>query len=347
LGHATRCIPIIQLLLQQNAAVLIAGSGRSALLLQQEFPKLEFIDLPGYDIQYSKKAMTLNMFLSIPKILKGIKREHELLEEIVKEKKIDIVISDNRFGLWSTVAKTVFITHQLLIKAPLGEYVLHTINLRYIKKFTECWIPDQAKPPYLSGDLSHQYTLPTNASYIGFLSRFTAELSDTPTSIVLKKAYDVMIVLSGPEPQRSLFEELIVKQASALPLNFLLVRGITEEPVHLETKNNLDVVSHLNAAAMKAAMLASTLIVSRSGYSTLMDLVALKRKALFVPTPGQTEQEYLAVRCKKNKYAYFETQTEFNLERALTQSKLYAGFLDFEDINHLDLEKKLQILLID
>ena len=133
LGHATRCIPVIHLLLQKKQEVLIAGSGRSLLLLKQEFPDQEFIDLPGYDIRYSKTVMAIQLFFSIPKILKGIKREHELVEDIIQQKKIDVVISDNRFGLWSNHATTVFITHQLLIKSPLGEYILHRINLHYIK----------------------------------------------------------------------------------------------------------------------------------------------------------------------------------------------------------------------
>lgn len=326
LGHATRCIPIIRLLLQKNQHVLIAGSGRSFLLLKHEFPTLEFIDLPGYDIRYSKSALAIRMFFSIPKILKGIKQEHELLQEIIQQKKIDIVISDNRFGLWSTKVKTVFITHQLMIKSPLGEYVLHRINLNYIKKFNTCWIPDFEGETNLSGDLTHFYPTPENAVFIGPLSRFYNEKSSLLCQ-PLKKSYDVMVIISGPEPQRSIFEEIILKQASSIPLNFLIVRGITEQTFRLERIENIDVIPHLNTADMKAAIQSASVVVARSGYSTLMDLAVLGRKVILIPTPGQTEQEYLAAFYQKKKLAYVESQSGFNLKRALEKIK------DYEDLS--------------
>ncbi|HET6225470.1 MAG TPA: glycosyltransferase [Bacteroidia bacterium] len=345
LGHATRCIPIIQLLLQKDAEVLIAGSGRSLLLLKQEFPQLEFIDLPGYEITYAKGSLALQLFFSIPKILKGIKKEHELLEEVIHQKKIDIVISDNRFGLWSNQIKTVFITHQLLIKSPLGEYVLHRINLNYIKKHTTCWIPDFEDEPNLSGDLTHTYALPENAVFIGPLSRFSSALPVASSTIILKKAYDVLVIISGPEPQRSIFEELILKQAATLPLNFLLVRGVTEKAAILERKGNIDSVSHLPSSEIKTVIESAGIVVSRSGYSTLMDLVVLRKRAIFVPTPGQTEQEYLAERCLKNGTAYFEHQSEFDLKRALEKGKDYKGFEKPVADIFLKLQQQLELLL--
>jgi predicted glycosyltransferase len=346
LGHATRCIPIIRLLLQKNQDVLIAGSGRSFILLKQEFPTLEFIDLPGYDIRYSKNGLAIQMFFSIPRILKGIKREHELLKNIVQEKKIDIVISDNRFGLWSHQAKTIFITHQLSIKSPLGEYVLHRINLHYIKKYDQCWIPDSEGESNLSGELTHTYSFPENAFFIGLLSRFTNQLpSTTPaTAFGLKKSYDVMVIISGPEPQRSIFEKLILKQVSTIPLRFLITRGITEQAPIVETKGNIDIVSHLSSTEMEAAILSASMIVSRSGYSTLMDLAALNKKAVFIPTPGQTEQEYLAERCMKNGVAYFEDQSNFNLKNALEKGVLYTGFKYAGGDN---LEKRIDSIIVE
>jgi UDP:flavonoid glycosyltransferase YjiC (YdhE family) len=346
LGHATRCIPVIQLLLQKDAEVLIAGSGRSLALLKKEFPALTTIDLPGYDIQYSNGSLALKIFLSTPKVFKAISREHEELEKIIREKKIDLVISDNRFGLWNKQVKTIFITHQLYIKAPIGERLLYRINRYYINKFTECWIPDVAGSANLSGDLSHPYPMPVNAFFIGTLSRFRS----MPVSIVkpafpLKKEYDVLVILSGPEPQRSIFEQIIIDQAARIPLNFLIARGVTELAQTMETKNNLDIVSHLTAAELKEVLLISSVIVSRSGYSTIMDLAALKKKAIFVPTPGQTEQEYLAQRCMKMGFAYTETQGAFDLKRALTEVETYNGFEGFKEPEEKALEKRMNLLL--
>jgi uncharacterized protein (TIGR00661 family) len=343
LGHATRCIPVIQLLLHKNTEVLIAGNGRSLALLKLEFPKLTFIDLPGYDIEYSNGFLPLKIFRSIPMILKRIRQEHHALEKIVKEKNINLVISDNRFGLWSKQVKTVFMTHQLLIKAPVGERLLHQLNLRYIKRFTECWIPDVSGENNLSGDLSHQYALPSNAFFIGTLSRFHSETSlPTATAYNLKKTYDLLFIISGPEPQRSIFEKIILKEAASSSLSMLVVRGVTEEEQTKETQNNMVMVSHLNAAEMKTAIQSAAMVISRSGYSTIMDLSALKKKAIFIPTPGQTEQEYLAGLYMKKNIAYSEQQHVFNLKRALAQSAQYKGF---EEVDGDGLEERLNAVL--
>jgi hypothetical protein len=161
LGHATRCIPVIRAFLGQNAEVLIAADGRAYELLQQEFPELQFIRLKGYEIRYpSSGSMAASMLLSIPKILSGIKREHRELEKIIAEHKIDTVVSDNRYGCWNKQVKSIFITHQLMLKSPFGEGLLHRIILSHIKKYDECWIPDHAAENNLSGELSHKYPLP-------------------------------------------------------------------------------------------------------------------------------------------------------------------------------------------
>jgi predicted glycosyltransferase len=346
LGHATRCIPVIQLLLQKNAEVLIAGSGRSLALLKLEFPVLTFIDLPGYDIRYSSGSLGLQIFRSIPRILKGIRREHQALENIVQEKNIDLVISDSRFGLWSTQVKTVFITHQLLIKAPVGKRLLHRINLRYVNRFTECWIPDVTGPTNLSGDLSHQYPLPSHAFFVGILSRFCTNTSFS-SAHALKKTYDLLCIVSGPEPQRSIFEKMISKEVESSALSILIVRGITEEKQKIETTTTVDRVSHLNAAEMQAAIQAANIVISRSGYSTIMDLATLKKKAIFIPTPGQTEQEYLAELCMQKKIAYSEAQAHFNLKRALTKTSFYKGFEADNDKEKNVLEDRVDFLLND
>lgn len=345
LGHATRCIPIIELLLKKNAEVLIAGNGRSLSLLKIEFPSLTFIDLPGYDINYTEGSMILKMLFSSPRIFKGIKTEHKRLKKIISENKIDVVISDNRFGLWNKQIKTIFITHQLLIKSPIAERLLYRINRHYIRKFTECWIPDNEGKDNLSGELSHPYPIPLNAFYIGLLSRFIHNSSQTSLPVLeLKKLYDVMVIISGPEPQRSIFEKLILNQAQHIPINFLVVRGITEDIPKLERKGNLDIVSHLSRDRMQNAILSSSLIISRSGYSTIMDLAVLKKKAIFIPTPGQTEQEYLAIRCMNKRVAYFQTQKKFNLKTALEECKKYDGFSDHNDSK---LEERVDLILND
>ncbi len=326
LGHATRCIPIIRLLVKKNAEVIIAADGRPLELLKREFAELEFIRLKGYAITYPKKGgMIWKMFFSIPRILVGINTEHKALKKIIKEKSIDVVISDNRFGLWNKEVKSIFITHQLMIKSPFAEKLLHRINIRYINKFTECWIPDTEGANNLSGDLSHKYPLPTNAFFVGALSRFASPLTLSKGEGTIGEN-DIMAIISGPEPQRTVFEKIILVQLLKINLKVLIVCGKTEEQKNVNLKQNVKIVNHLSSDEMQEALLNSKIIIARSGYSTIMDLATLGKKVIFIPTPGQTEQEYLAEELKQKKIAIYQKQSEFNLEQALLESENYKGF---------------------
>lgn len=336
LGHATRCIPIIRLLLKKNAEVVIAADAGPLALLKQEFPQLTFIQLKGYDIQYPKSgSMKMKMLLSIPKIVNRIKEEHAQLDKIIDEHKIDIVISDNRYGCWSKKVKSIFITHQLMIKAPIGESLLHKKVLKYIENYDECWVPDSGGQGNLSGDLSQKYPLPPNTYYVGLLSRFNFTTS-------VNKTYDIMGIVSGPEPQRSIFEKLLLDNFKKSNLDALLVCGKAEEPKKRETIKNVTIVSHLKAEEMKKAILASRLIVSRSGYSTIMDLAVLGKKAIFIPTPGQTEQEYLSKLYMDRGFAMCAHQSRFDLQLVYELAKKFRGFPKLKTKG--DLEKRIDLL---
>lgn len=337
LGHATRVIPIIRLLIQKGAEVIIAAEERPLQLLRQEFPDLEFIRLKGYNINYSEKySMVLKMLFSIPTILNGILKEHNELKKIIKEKSIDIVISDNRFGLWNKNIRSVFITHQLMIKTPFGEELLHFINLYFIKKFDECWVPDNKGENNMSGDLAHKYSLPENGFYIGILSRFNENqvsgiryhngYQSSGIRYQVSTPFEVLAIISGPEPQRSIFEKIVLKQLKESQLKVLVVCGKTEAEEKIEPIGNIEMRNHLNAKEMQDAILNSKIIIARSGYSTIMDLAVLGKKAIFIPTPGQTEQEYLAETLMKKKIAYSQKQSEFNLLSALIEAENYRGF---------------------
>lgn len=320
LGHATRCIPIIRLLLEKNAEVIIATDKQPLALLKKEFPSLKFIVFKGYEINYSRtNSMVLSMFFSIPKIIRAIKREHIELNRIIDENNIDVVISDNRYGCWSKKTKSIFITHQLMIKSPFGENFLHHKILKYIKNFDECWIPDYEGADNLSGELSHKYKIPANTFFIGPLSRFKFVKN-------LEMEYDIMAIISGPEPQRSIFEKQVAEQIYKSDLKALVVYGIPEKEIKIETKQNVKMISHLSAIEMEECISKSKIIIARSGYSTIMDLATLGKKAFFVPTPGQTEQEYLAELLKSKKVSFFQNQKIFDLQLAMSESEKYSGF---------------------
>ncbi|CAI8369582.1 MAG: UDP-N-acetylglucosamine--N-acetylmuramyl-(pentapeptide) pyrophosphoryl-undecaprenol N-acetylglucosamine transferase [Cryomorphaceae bacterium] len=317
IGHATRCIPIIKTLISSDFEVILAADSRPLHLLSDEFPQLEMIRLEGYNIKYPKYLpMSISMIFQIPKLLWNIKKENTAIKEIIKEFRIDGIISDNRFGLYSEQVPCVFITHQLEIKTPYFTESICSFNYKYINKYTACWVMDDQKIN-LAGNLSKPTTLPNNTHYIGILSRFEKQ--------EIMKKYDFLAIVSGPEPQRTILENGLVKSLQNRTEKSLIVLGKPE----INTINqigNLTIKSHLNAKDLNTAISQSELIICRSGYSTIMDLAKLGKKAIFIPTPGQTEQEYLADNFKDLGICYTQKQSQFNFKIALEKSKNYTGF---------------------
>ncbi|MBS0025896.1 glycosyltransferase [Chitinophaga sp. 22321] len=333
LGHATRDIPLIHEMLNAGCQVFIAAEGKHAALLQQEFPQLTIFPLPGYRIQYAQKGQHfgLKIIQQIPKIYRTVQYEQRWLKKIVAEYQIDAVISDNRFGLYHKKIPTVFITHQLLIKTPFGGWIertLQKINYRFINKYSACWIPDFTGNNNLSGELAHPAQLPAHTTYIGCLSRFE------PKPDVTKK-YDLLVLISGPEPQRSNLEKLILDQIKPLKITALIVSGKPGIPHHAEVAPGVTQVNHLNASELNEAMLASDMVLSRSGYTTLMDLAKLNKKAILIPTPGQSEQVYLGEYLMEKGYFYSLSQEQFNLKTALDEASRFPfrSFHHDQDMN--------------
>lgn len=323
IGHATRCIPIINALHAHEFEVVIAADGRPLHLLKNEFPNLEFIRFSGYHIKYSSYLpMGLSMLLQTPKILINIRKEHKLLAQIIDDYNIDGVISDNRFGLYNNKVPTVFITHQLQIQTTYFTETIRKLNYKYINRYDRCWIMDD-EIENLAGALSKPNILPDNAVFIGTHSRFKKEEKE--------KKYDFLGIVSGPEPQRSILAKGLIKALKNREEKSLIALG-KPEVNKIEKLGNLTIQSHLNSKALNGAILQSDLIICRPGYSTVMDLARLEKNAIFIPTPGQTEQEYLADFYLKNDFFYSQKQSEFNLELALKESKKYIGFKKIKDV---------------
>ena len=322
LGHATRCIPIIRHLLKLGAEVVLASDGDALRLLQLEFPACESIELPSYNISYATRNMVWNMATQLPHILKTMRLERQKLADIIHRYKINAFISDNRYGLYDERIPSVFLTHQLHLRMPLGiQAVARRVNYQLIQRYTECWIPDVEKESEsLAGALSHGVAPLRNAVYIGNLSR----LEYCQTSI----KYDVLILLSGVEPQRTRLETLLIRQAKSLPqYKFLLIQGKTAHWQRQTIAPNIEVQTYAAAAELSILLAQSRIIVARSGYSTLMDLQKLGiRQAILIPTVGQTEQEYLAERLAAQRIYYSASQSKFDLAEAIAQMPMYTGF---------------------
>ena len=319
LGHATRSIPIIRSLTQQGASVILASSGRAGLLLQKEFPDLLYLPLPPYRVQYRSENMFWNMAWQGPGILYTVFKEHFRLKKIIRAHKIEGVISDSRFGCFNARVPCVFVSHQINIRIPqpILEKIVNALNRWVIQRFDSCWIPDIAGENSLSGDLSYPSQL-QNSLHLGVLSR----LEQLPK----KQENIILVVLSGPEPQRSILEQLIIDQARQLPHQFLIVQGKTNLKARYELTPNIEVISFLTTEALNPILLESQCIISRSGYSTIMDLAFLGKKAILIPTPGQTEQEYLASNLHRRKICYTQKQNELDLKKALEEVASFHGF---------------------
>jgi len=344
LGHATRCIPLIHSFLAENHTVIIGTSGKQEALLKKEFPTLQFINLEGYNVEYPQKGgMTLKILMQLPQIKKAIKQEHEWLDKIIDEYNIDQVVADNRYGLWSNKIESVLVTHQIFIKAPVGEWVIEKMLQQHLNNFNEIWIPDVEGEDNLSGDLAHKKPLPDNYKFIGSLSRFSSSLRENRSNLN-QGEYDFIAIISGPEPQRTIFEKLIVEQVKNTNLKGVLLRGLPDDNIiaNCEERNrkqsaagneitssvslplndeNLLIFNHLETDEFLTLLQKSKVIISRSGYSTIMDLTVLDKKAVFVPTPGQTEQEYLAEYHNKRGIFGCQKQSDFDLVKAINKVK--------------------------
>jgi uncharacterized protein (TIGR00661 family) len=319
MGHATRCIPIIQYMLDKGAEVIIASDGSALNLLKAEFPDLNAVEIPSYNVQYKRNNMVVNLGLQLPRIAMTVYKEQKWLNTYLKDHAIDAIISDNRFGLFTKRVPTVFISHQINIPIPvqllfkLGNYINHY----FIRKFEELWIPDFEQEPSLTGSMAHNTPLDYQASYLGPISRMAPAEEE--------KKYDLCVVLSGPEPQRTRLEHILLTQLANLPYNTILVRGIPHHYQRIKCSDKLEMVTFMKGDELNQTILQSELIISRSGYTTIMDLAVLGKKALFIPTPGQKEQEDLAKHFKENGIYHSVDQIDVELSNDIPTALTFQG----------------------
>lgn len=301
LGHATRCIPLIRQYLEQGDEVVLGGDGESLLLLQRHFPQLRVIQLPSLELRYAANDQQRGFYLrAIPALLRFTIADHYYLRQQLAIENFDLIISDNRFGLFTRQTRCVYITHQLYVRLPrrlrIFQPLARAIHACVFKRYHEVWVPDFANSENsLAGELCHGGCFDTYVKYIGPLSRFTSS-EGTPKELRRNSEYSVVAILSGLEPQRSIFEQAILERYANTPDKVLIVRGKVAEAQTIISRNNITMVASLSDQALLEVMKQATTIIARSGYSTIMDLavLGLLHKAELHPTPGQSEQEYLA-----------------------------------------------------
>ncbi len=349
LGHATRCISLVQALQKLGCEVIIASDGASRTLLVEEFPLLTHLSSPHTPIRYSRHQWLFGwaMLKLIPRFWLQIKREQQWIKKIVARYAIDAIIADNRYGLAHPGTLNVIVTHQLAIRTGYGhlaDRVTQRLLYRYINRYQQVWVPDVATEPSLAGALSHPRLLPgIPVQYIGFLNRLsTATHATVPLSKELPQRLRVLVLLSGPEPQRTLLEKIILDQVASFNGALTLVRGLpsssadtsamaqhhagalsTQQMALLYGTPHVKIFDHKNAADLRTLLAESDYIICRSGYTTLMEMIPLQKRLLLVPTPGQPEQTYLAAYANSHHYAPFFVQKRFSITKALTLAQQY------------------------
>lgn len=318
LGHATRSIPIIHQLISQNNHISVASDGAALDLLRSTFPDLPSLALPGYDITYPTSSMAWNIGSQLWKIQRAIHNEHSTVSQWIQENKTDILISDNRYGCHHAETHNILISHQLNLQVPFGSSIINRMHAQKLSRFDEIWVPDDIERT-LSGNLSAPKWLKTSApiKYIGAQSRIE-KVSPYPS-------YDIAAILSGPEPQRTFLEHRLIKELSTMDKKSILIQG-SKSAQEIPSMDNVTVIPFADQTLLSEIFNGSQLIVCRSGYSTIMDLAKVKGHALFIPTPGQTEQIYLAQSLEEKGIAQYQHQKQINLSKAWNNKGDYSGF---------------------
>lgn len=299
LGHASRIIPLIQKYQKEGWRILVASDGVALKFLQIEFPKIEVLDIKSEELHYSnsKNASLLSHLKKIvPAFLRNIKTDKLFVQQLTKKENIDLIISDNRYGFFHPDVKSIILTHQLQLAIPnalkFGRFFVQKKLNQWLNTFDECWIVDNSEHQF-AGKLSLNNQLKIPSQFIGLQSRFN--------TTQITKNIDFLVILSGLEPQRSILESLIIEVLKNTKGTIVIVGGHFGA---VSEKINIEYLSFANTKELESLLNRAKCVISRSGYSSIMDLLQLKKKAILIPTQGQPEQEYLALFHSKNPNFY-------------------------------------------
>jgi hypothetical protein len=339
-------IPLARKLQERNYNVIIGSGKTHQAMFRNELPGLTYIDFPGFNPGYSRfLPQYISLLLKTPILLYHILAEHRRVRRIIDKYKIDIIISDNRFGLWSRRIKSVYVTHQIVIPFPENFRFLEWAGILYhrffIRKYAFCFIPDLPGHLNLSGRLTHGVRLPANTRYIGLLSRFSGKHQFSENRFLFPHN---TVILSGPEPQRGILRQKLVEILNNRMPPAVFLEGRPGEQVEISKSENITSYNHLQADEMRDMIAGSTIIIARSGYTSVMELISLNCSALLIPTPGQPEQEYLAEYLSSKGWFSEVPQNRLNEDTILTPGKALWTPEIIDESNVL-LEKALDELL--
>jgi len=327
LGHSTRDIPIIRELLKHGHEVTIGTSGNALALLKRECPQCNFVLFKDYPAPYSASRFFLPKFVaSIPLLLRALARERKKLDQILAENRFDLIISDNRMGVYSHKIPSYFITHQLRFSLPTYLYPFEVltipVNSFFHIKYDGVIVPDIApNGNNLSGKLCRSNLDITNQRvyYSGILT--------STEKMQVAEDLDYLAIVSGPEPQRTKLEEIILKQVQKLPGEKIVLLGSPQKESHQKLDRHTTVHSYLSTEEKVELMNRARFLITRSGYTTMMEMAEIdKKRGLFTPTPGQTEQEYLSRYYARQGWFLSRSQYKLKLPEDAVEAMTYHGF---------------------
>ena len=294
---------------------MVAGNDPQRRFIEESFPGIKTIHLEGYNVRYSNtySGFLLTLLSQLPRLLRTIRHEREWLEEQVAAYGFDGVISDNRYGLYHNKVPSVIITHQLQVQTGMGSFadqLTRQQHYSYLQRFGQCWVADMPGTPNLGGILSHPPVIPPQAKYIGLLSQMQQPQA-------FSDGNHLLILLSGPEPQRTILSDMLWGQLKDYTGKVVFVEGSSQVTPRENIPVNMSYYMRLTRQQLQPLIEQASMVVCRSGYSSLMDLLMLRRKAILIPTPGQTEQEYLARHLQEQGVFYTMQQKDMVLKTAL------------------------------
>jgi len=327
LGHACRVLPVIRKFNDEGYSVYIASSGRAKELLKRELTDCHFVDFPRYPVRYPRTRFFVTRFMLVifPAMLITMWREHYHLKKLQKIYNFDLIISDNRFYAWHKNVPSFLISHQLRYKLPWPinnfEWLPEYFNYFFFRRYDKIIIPDNHEPESYTGQLSHKlrFLNPDGLYYAGILTSLVPE-DEQITEII-----DYLIIISGPEPQRSKFEQIIFKQVNQLKGNVVVALGLPEKNYKIR-QGNAVFYTFMDRQQMSRYMQMARFIIGRPGYTSVMEMIELNKRGVFIPTPGQVEQVYLARYFEQQGWCHFVTQEKMNLAEAVTVGEKYPGF---------------------
>ncbi|KAA0005321.1 MAG: glycosyltransferase [Thermoplasmata archaeon] len=345
LGHATRSLPVVRRLLSEGNDLTVISNGRSLELLKKELGESveAYVDIPDYPMllsENSRQFMAKSMVywpMFIRRIEKGLARVTKML----RNERYDVIVSDARYDVYSKRVPSFFISHQMRIMNPLRikmfERGSELFNLFFFKRFAGVIVPDYADEDNLSGELSHNlYRIDeSKLYYVGVLSDFKKKN--------LRKDIDCLVSITGPEPQRSLLEKKLLSQIRGLDGKIVVTLGKTEKK-DVVKKGDVEVYSFMTKDEREDVLNRAKLVVSRSGYSTILDLAVIGVKALMIPTPGQIEQEYLGSYHNQRGTFYSVDQEKVDVVRDIEVAKRRTGFTRKVDVDE-SVEKIMDVIV--